>query len=646
VAPKNPLKNQGFYVTLLDERAFPASEKQSSNPNMNPGFYPNARPYTRWWWFSGLIREEDVCAQLDWLKANGFGGVEIAWIYPLPGSEPGPRWLSEEWSRIAAYAKGYAQKIGLGCDFTFGTLWPFGGSIVEERDASRTFQGLSPQRLGRSWEERDSPPGFILNHLDRRALGRYSKKMGSGLAEALRGAPSALFCDSWEVDPEGLWTGGFDEAFLRRFGYDLRPHIASLDDHPEVRYDYRALLSEFVLNEFYVPYTEECHRLGALSRVQCHGAPTDLLAAYAAADVPESEAILFDPHFSQLAASAAALAGKAVVSAETFTCLYGWKPRPGPGPHQGEELTADLKLLADGLFANGVNFILWHGMPYNPPGGGNRFYASVHVGPDSGFADELPAFNAYLEQVSGILRRGRTHSGAAVYLPLEDNRMRHELPPEDRRPSARFHWELQHQRFPEEVIGHRPLWVSAHFLKDAEVREGRLAIGEAEFGFLYVDVEWLEEGALRDILRLAGKGLPVCLKRKPAQPGRIKSKSFSKDLEKLFSLENVGGDLRRIAPNPPLLDGKDLPEFWCREDGDDATLFFAHPLSRTLRYPMRYGQSHCQETMVRPVRIRWRGLSREIGLRFEPYQSLLVMINPGGEIGFEGIRFIPKPVSR
>ena len=276
---------------------------------MDPVIYPNARPYTRWWWFSGPIREEDVRAQLDWLKANGFGGVEIAWIYPLPGSEPGPGWLSGEWSRTVAYAKGYAQKIGLGCDFTFGTLWPFGGSIVEERDASRTFQGLSPQRLGRSWEERDSPPGFILNHLDRGALERYAKKMGSGLSEALKEAPSALFCDSWEVEPEGLWTGGFDEAFLRRFGYDLLPYMASLDDHPDVRYDYRALLSEFVLNEFYVPYTEECHRLGALSRVQCHGAPTDLLAAYAAADVPESEAILFDPHFSQFAASAAALSG-------------------------------------------------------------------------------------------------------------------------------------------------------------------------------------------------------------------------------------------------------------------------------------------------------------------------------------------------
>ena len=30
------------------------------------------------------------------------------------------------------------------------------------------------------------------------------------------------------------------------------------------------------------------------------------------------------PHFSRIAASAAALSGKPVVSAETFTCLYGF----------------------------------------------------------------------------------------------------------------------------------------------------------------------------------------------------------------------------------------------------------------------------------------------------------------------------------
>ncbi|HOP59313.1 MAG TPA: hypothetical protein PLR52_07835, partial [Bacteroidales bacterium] len=43
-------------------------------------FNDSAKPYTRYWWFASMISEEDVKYNLDWLKANGFGGVEIAWV--------------------------------------------------------------------------------------------------------------------------------------------------------------------------------------------------------------------------------------------------------------------------------------------------------------------------------------------------------------------------------------------------------------------------------------------------------------------------------------------------------------------------------------------------------------------------------------
>lgn len=618
-----------------------SSETQSQARIVGP-CYPNAKPYTRWWWFSGSIRQEDIRFQLNWLKANGFGGVEIAWVYPLPGSEPGPEWLSPEWSRIVAYAKQYAQSIGLGCDFTFGSAWPFGGSIVEEKDAARTFQGLSPQRLMKSWEAPPGEPGYILNHLDRSALEHYSEKMGSALAPALSGSPSALFCDSWEVEPEGLWTEGFGEVFQKRYGYDLGPFLPALNEHPDVRYDYRKLLSEYVLQGFYRPFTEICHGLGAFSRVQSHGAPTDLLSAYAAADVPESEAVLFDPAFSQIAASAAALSGKLVVSAEAFTCLYGWKPWPGPGDFQGKEQTADLKLVADALFANGVNFILWHGMPYQPQGCVNRFYASVHVGPDSAFAEELPAFNAYLERVSGEMRWGKTYADLAVYLPLEDAWMRHELPHEKRRPSARYHWELQHERSPADAVPYRPLWVTSAFLERAEFREGVLRHGEAEFQALYVHSEWLDGEALAEIRRLAEQGLPVCFRKRPSQPGRVKIPSFEKSLRRLLALPNCHSNLTEALKHPPLLEGGDLPECWCRMDGEEALLFCAHPLSKTVGYPLRYGQSRCSDTFTLPVAVHWKGKKIPLALRFEPYQSLLVRISREGTPKFEDIAFRPR----
>src|SRR5207248_5356174 len=144
------------------------------------------------------------------------------------------------------------------------------------------------------------------------------------------------------------------------------------------------------------------------------------------------------PTFSRIPASAAALAGKPVVSCETFTCVYGFVA-PGniePLRYWRREQVADLKLLADALFAQGVNQILWHGMPFNGPGGRNEFYASVHVGPDARFAAELPAFNAYLERVSSLLKLGRTESRLAVYLPIEDNRRLDHIPDEERTPGA------------------------------------------------------------------------------------------------------------------------------------------------------------------------------------------------------------------
>src|SRR5438552_1362080 len=79
---------------------------------------PAARPYVRWWWFSGPIEKSVLEYQLDWAGSNGFGGVEIACIYPLDNEASGPRWLSPEWTELVAHAKRSADRLGLGCGFT------------------------------------------------------------------------------------------------------------------------------------------------------------------------------------------------------------------------------------------------------------------------------------------------------------------------------------------------------------------------------------------------------------------------------------------------------------------------------------------------------------------------------------------------
>ncbi len=603
--------------------------------------YKDAKPYVRWWWFSGKIEPETLRYQLDWCKKNNFGGVEIAWVYPQPNSKPGPKFLSEEWSSLVIYAKAYAKKIGLGCDFTFGTAWPFGGSFVEDKFASKTFTELSKQRLEKSWEIPYAEPGYIIDHLNHHALERYAEKMGRALEQALKISPSALFCDSWEVETEMLWTEDFEKIFFEEYGYDIRLYVRNLNYRQSARYDYRKLISKLVLSEFYTPFTRICHNLGSVARVQCHGAPTDILSAYSMVDVPESEVLLFNPNFSQIASSAAALTDKPLVSAETFTCLYGWLPYPGPGLFQGKEQTADLKLLADALFANGVNFIIWHGMPYNAQAGKNRFYATTHVGHDSHFADELSEFNKYLEKISGFMRTGKPYADIAVYLPLEDNWMKNELPEELQKPSAHYHWELHYVKLPETLKGRRPLWVTNHFLEEAEYQGKSLNIGNMKFSELYVACEWLDIAALKNLISLAKQGCPICFANKPIQPGFKKDEKYETLVRELFSQNSVSGLFQKVMDKPPLIEGEIVPEFWCRKIEDELLIFFSHPTTCSITYPMRYGQSFCKTDMNIKIALNYVDFRKELTLNFNPYQSLLLRISKQGNHKFEDIRFIP-----
>jgi hypothetical protein len=324
--------------------------------------------------------------------------------------------------------------------------------------------------------------------------------------------------------------------------------------------------------------------------------------------------------------------------------LYGWNPYPGPGPHQGEEQVADLKLLADALFANGVNHVFWHGMPYSPRGAGNRFYATVHVGPHGGFAPELPAFNAYMTKVCGLMKQGRPYTDVAVYLPIEDQWMKGELPPDLQKPSAKYHWELHYLRPPAELAGHQPLWVSAHFLKDPTYEDGLLICGEAEFGSLYVNCEWLDAEALREVLRLAEAGLPVCLKRLPARPGRAVAGNDDA-LSRLTMLSNVNHDWQRVGRRPSLVSGVDAPDFWARVVDGDLLVFFGHPASRGLTYPMRYGRSAEAGAVEREVVLPWAGRQRSLRLVFRPHQSLLLRVSDNGAAGFVDIEYHPPALT-
>jgi hypothetical protein len=626
-----------------------AGEVQQTIDLRSTKIYQDSRPWTRWWWFASMITKADIKDNLTWLKENGFGGVEIAWIYPLNKREkdtihytPRQKWLSPEWTETVVYAKQCADELGLGCDFTFGSFWPFGDAEVPFSEATANM--IDPKwrdEITASW---DYPKkGYVIDHLNRNAFFHYAERTGNALRPALKGSVSGLFCDSWEVETKYLTTPGLEERFKEQYGYSLKDYSNGLYSNSEpyrsVRYDYMKLLSQYVIDEFYRPFTQKSHELGAYSRAQCAGAPSDIISAYAAVDVPETEAILYEPTYANIVASAAALAGKGVVTSETFTCLYGF-----PDVHQGEEQTADLKLLADAVFANGVNQIVWHGKPFNPAGQDTvKFFASVHVGKSGSLAAEMPAFNKYMEKVSSHLKQGKTLARVAVYLPTEDGWIAGELPIEKQFVWVWGAYEQRYTYLPEELKAWRPLWINHEFLKNAKFQDGQLQVGDLIFAALYIDVQSMDKATLDRVVELAEQGLPVCLKQVPNEPGLKKTgDDYQALIAKLKKLDNVKTSWGAMTGIPPVLTGAEPFDYWCRQTSDGLYVFLANPRSRNLKFPLEYGQSLNQQKENRTIAVNFRGKTVPVALEFNPYQSLLLKVDNDGNVSFVDINFTPK----
>jgi hypothetical protein len=253
-----------------------------------------------------------------------------------------------------------------------------------------------------------------------------------------------------------------------------------------------------------------------------------------------------------------------------------------------------------------------------------------------------------MDKVCAAMKFGRPYSDVAVYLPIEDQWMKGELPKEQQKPSAKYHWELHYLRPPAELAGRQPLWLSTAFLKGARFEDGKLRCGEAEFSLLYVDCEWLDGDALTEVVRLARRGLPVCLKREPKRPGargegRGARGDYERNLKALAGMGNVSDNLSVLVQEPPLVTGRDAPDFWCRVVDDDLLLFFGHPASRGLTYPMKYGQSAQAGRTRREVRLGVGGLELglELALEFAPQQSLLLRVSRSGRVEQLDISYVP-----
>jgi hypothetical protein len=313
------------------------------------------------------------------------------------------------------------------------------------------------------------------------------------------------------------------------------------------------------------------------------------------------------------------------------------------------------------LISHGVNQIIWHGTPFNKIGSDSvSFYATVHVGKAGTLSKHLLSFNNYLSTVSDYMRKGDVYSDVAVYLPLEDSWIAGAMPVEKQLPWAWGEYEFRYEVVPEEVRGFQPLWVNGDFLEEGrrlanqgsrlkaegkskvlrQMAEGKsreegsgegisLKVGSCNFKSLYVDAKYLDYKTLQTMVGLAEGGFPICLKQKPEEAGYLKHVDFDKSAARLVELTK--SNWSDLPVNKPLVEGDDLPYFWCRKDHDKYYIFFAHPVAKEFKYPVKYGQADTNETISKSITINIEGKSVMVNLVFKPYESILLEIGSDGK---------------
>jgi hypothetical protein len=122
------------------DESLPLLEKAFAKPP------DDCRIMMRWWWFGPAVNKPELQRELEQMKAEGIGGVEIATLYPLALDDPklneqkagfhNQKFLSDEHLDAIRFAATAARKLGLRVDITLGGGWPFGGPHIPVTQAA------------------------------------------------------------------------------------------------------------------------------------------------------------------------------------------------------------------------------------------------------------------------------------------------------------------------------------------------------------------------------------------------------------------------------------------------------------------------------------------------------------------------------
>ncbi len=472
------MRKSGFWSGLALAIGLCAATAQSES--LYDGFTTpadEARPMVRWWWFGPNVDDAELVREIKAMKQGGFGGFELAALYPLTVEGNAP-YLSDRHIEAVRLANETARTEGLRVDITLGSGWPFGGPhITPELASSRvkliklplparttsvSLPDLNPgERIVASFIGTDAQTaelvepatkdvavcatpdgrtvfivlqtptgqqvkrasvgaeGYVLDHMNPAAVNAHLSTVGDRLMTAFSDAPPyAVFSDSLEAYGTD-WTGDMLSEFHKRRGYDLKPHLLKwFEDAPDsvaIRRDWGLTLAELVEERYLTPVNDWAKTKGTRFRSQTYGHPPVRLSSVRLTDLAEGEGADWRI-FSRLRwiSSANHLYGKPVTSAEAWTWLH-------QGAFQAAPL--DIKAEADTLMLQGANHFIAHGWPYSPPEAGEpgwAMYAAAVFNDHNPWWIVMPDITLYLQRMSWLLRQGEPVADVAIYLPQDD----------------------------------------------------------------------------------------------------------------------------------------------------------------------------------------------------------------------------------